>query len=427
MVLEKIFNKKITYLIYFIPLFMVAGPAIPDLIISFLSILFVIYCFIKKEFGLFKNKIIFFYSIFWIIIILSSLNSDLKIISLKQSLFHVRFLIFAVFLYLLIKNDRNFFKNFFPIILFTLILVVFDGYYQFFFDVNLFGFERPYANQRLSGFFNDEWILGSYLVRILPIFLCIVILSPYRNNKLILIFVTLYGLLIFLSGERSSFFLLLIFISLILIFFNMRKIYKFSLISIIILVPLIVISIDENMKERMFNQVLISLGIFEDIPPNANSSRQIKCCKIPKYLFSLGHSKHYEVGVRMFLDKPFLGHGLKSFRYKCHEFQEDIGCGSHPHNTYVQLLAESGVFSFLMIFILFLYFCNLLIKNYLNRKNIDNNIYNARVCIIASFVMNLFPLIPTGSFFTNWLSIIYFFPLGMLFYLYNYPQYGKKN
>ena len=207
----------------------------------------------------------------------------------------------------------------------------------------------------------------------------------------------------------------------------MRKIYKIIIISIIILLPLTVISINENMKERMFNQVLISLGVFEDIPATSNHSRQVKCCQIPKHLFSLGHSKHYEVGIRMFLDKPLLGHGLKSFRYKCHDFQVDIGCGSHPHNTYVQLLAESGVFSFLIVFILFLYFCYLMIKNYLNRISINKNIYNARVCIIGSFIMNLFPLVPTGSFFTNWLCILYFLPLGILFYLYDYPLYEKKS
>lgn len=424
--IEKIFNKKITYLIYFLPLFLVAGPAIPDMIISFLSILFIAYCLIKKETDIFKNKIIFFYFIFWIIIIFSSLNSDLKIISLKQSLFHVRFLIFAFFLYLLIKNNKNFFKNFFPIIFITLLVVVIDGYYQYFFDVNLLGFEKPYSNLRLSGFFKDEWILGSYLVRILPIFLCIYILSSNKNNILILLFVPIYGLLIFLSGERASFFLLIIFTFLTLIFFNMKKIYKFSIISMIIFLPLIIISNNENMKERMFNQVLISIGIFEKIPTTSNSPRIIKCCKLPEHIFSLGHSKHYEVGIRMFLDKPFFGHGLKSFRYKCHEFQVDIGCGSHPHNTYVQLLAESGIFSFLLVFILFLFFCYLMIKNYLNRTSIDKNIYNAKVCIIGSFIMNLFPLVPTGSFFTNWLNFVYFFPLGILFYLYDYPPYEKK-
>ena len=147
---------------------------------------------------------------------------------------------------------------------------------------------------------------------------------------------------------------------------------------------------------------------------------------MPKYLFSLGHSKHYEVAFKMFSDKPLFGHGLKSFRYKCHKFQVDIGCSSHPHNTYVQLLAESGIFSFILVLILFFLFCYLIIKNYLNRLKFNKNFYNARVFILGSFLISLFPIVPTGSFFTNWLSIIYFLPLGILFYLYDNSSYEKK-
>ena len=191
-----------------------------------------------------------------------------------------------------------------------------------------------------------------------------------------------------------------------------------------ILIPIIIININVNIKERMFNQVLVGFGIFEDIP--TNEGRKIKCCKMPKYIFSLGHTKHYEVGLRMFFDKPLFGHGPKSFRYKCHLFETDIGCSSHPHNSYIQLLSESGFISFLIILILFFLFCFLLIKNYLNRIKINTNIYNARVCILGSFIINLFPFVPTGSFFTNWLNLIYFLPLGILLYLYKYPLYEKK-
>ena len=431
--MQKIFDKKFCYIVYLIPLFLVAGPAIPDLMVSLLSILFITYSLSNKDFYFHKNKIFYAYLIFWGIIILSSLLSDLKLISLKSSFFHIRFLIFGFFIYLLIKKNNDFFNNFFPFLLVILSIVIFDGYFQFFFDVNTLGFDRPYANQRLSGFFNDEWILGSYLVRTLPLFLCVYILNSKKNNILISLFIFFYCLLIFLTGERASFFLLTIFIGLILLFFNIKKIYKFSVLLLIIIIPLIVVSINENIRERMFNQVLIGFGIFEDIPPVASDGlnqkkkgREIKCCKMPEHLFSYGHSKHYEVAIKMFLDKPLFGHGLKSFRYKCHDFQVDLGCSSHPHNTYVQLLAESGLFSFLLVFILFIFFCYLIIKNYLNRVNLDKNLYNARVCILGSFIMNLFPLVPTGSFFTNWLSLIYFFPLGILLYLYNYPLYEKK-
>ena len=351
--------------------------------------------------------------------------SDSKLLSLKSSVFHIRFVIFGHFLYLLIQKNNDFFKNFFPILFITIFVVLLDGFYQFFFDVNILGFERPYANQRLSGFFDDEWILGSYLVRLLPLFLCVYILSEKKNNILFSIFFFFYCLLIFLTGERASFFLLIVFLSILFIFFQIRKIYKLMALIFIFVVPLFVISINENMKERMFNQVFISLGIFEDIP--GENGRKIKCCKIPKYIFSYGHSKHYEVAFKMFLAKPILGHGLKSFRYKCHDFQVDIGCSSHPHNTYVQLLAESGIISFILVVILFFLFCYLIFKNYLNKIKLSKDLYNARVCILGSFLISLFPFVPTGSFFTNWLNLIYFFPLGILFYLYNYPSYEEKN
>ena len=422
--MQKIFNKEISYIFYFFPAFLILGPAIPDIILSAFSLLFLIYCISSKNLKLFKNKIFFYYLIFWLILVISSLLSDLKIISLKTSLFHFRFIVFSFFFYLLIKKNIDFFKNFFPILLATLLITTIDGYYQFFFDVNLLGFDRPYANQRLSGFFNDEWILGSYLVRILPLLLCAYFLYPKKNNLLMLIFIFLYGTLIFLSGERTSFFLLLIFLFLLILFLEIKKIFKIFALLLVILIPVIIISINDNIKERMFYQVLVGFGIFEDTP--TAEGRKIECCKMPKYLFSLGHTKHYEVGLRMFLDKPLFGHGPKSFRYKCHYFETDIGCSSHPHNSYIQLLSESGVLSFIMVLMVFFLFCILLIKNYLNRIKIDTNFYNARVCILGSFIINLFPIVPTGSFFTNWLNLIYFLPLGILLYLYEYPLYEKK-
>ena len=223
--IEKIFDKKFFYLVYFLPMFLVTGPAIPDMIISTLSVLFIIYCILYKELKVFNNIYCKFYLIFWAIIVSSSLLSDIVFISLKSSFFHIRFLIFGCFLYYLIKKNSNFFKSFFPILTLTLIVVVFDGYYQYFFDQNVLGFNRPYANQRLSGFFNDEWILGSYLVRIFPLFLCVYILNPKKNNFLLFLFVFLYCLLIFLTGERASFFLLAI-LFYIFHFLRFKKIYK---------------------------------------------------------------------------------------------------------------------------------------------------------------------------------------------------------
>ena len=44
------------------------------------------------------------------------------------------------------------------------------------------------------------------------------------------------------------------------------------------------------------------------------------------------------------------------------------------------------------------------------------------VCIISALVISLWPFSPSGSFFNNWMCIVYFFPIGMLLW-----QISKKN
>ena len=54
----------------------------------------------------------------------------------------------------------------------------------------------------------------------------------------------------------------------------------------------------------------------------------------------------------MFKDKPFFGHGPRVFRFKCSEPEFSIGmrpCNSHPHNFYIQLLAETGLIGLLFV------------------------------------------------------------------------------
>ena len=58
---------------------------------------------------------------------------------------------------------------------------------------------------------------------------------------------------------------------------------------------------------------------------------------------------------------------------------------------------------------------------FLYRKNMRNKVtYNKKeICkaiLISVMFINLWPFIPSGNFFNNWLSILYFYPVG--FYLY---------
>ena len=62
-------------------------------------------------------------------------------------------------------------------------------------------------------------------------------------------------------------------------------------------------------------------------------------------VFSYVHEQHYKSALTMFMDNKLLGVGPKLFREYClkDDYYFNQGCTTHPHNYYIQLLAETGV------------------------------------------------------------------------------------
>ena len=66
-------------------------------------------------------------------------------------------------------------------------------------------------NNRVSSFFGEESILGSYLLKILPfLYLCISSNSNKKYIYLIIFLIVVTNALIFISGERAAFILMLL-------------------------------------------------------------------------------------------------------------------------------------------------------------------------------------------------------------------------
>ena len=120
----------------------------------------------------------------------------------------------------------------------------------------------------------------------------------------------------------------------------------------------------------------------------------------------------------MFKDNILTGIGPRMFRYTCGLEKYNIweGCSTHPHNTYVQLLSETGIFGFIFVLLIFLYLFFYIIKHWVMKIYKKKFIFSDfQLCLLSAVLISIWPFVPNGGFFNNWLNIIYFFPVG--FYL----------
>ena len=226
-----------------------------------------------------------------------------------------------------------------------------------------------------------------------------------------------------LSGERTSFFLLLITICLLIILIkNLRKALLYGLLFFVFLNLIFSFSI-KNPFDRMFKYTF-SQVVSQKNTKLSNLELNNKSYLLSNYyIFSREHQGHYVVALRMFLDNPIFGQGPRSFRYVCSDekfLKSDGICTTHPHNTYLQLLAETGLIGFLFVFLLFLSCSTALIKKFiynLKYTKEENTFLKIKYISLIAIFVNLFPFIPSGNFFNNWLSFTYYYPIA--FYIYS--------
>jgi O-antigen ligase len=154
---------------------------------------------------------------------------------------------------------------------------------------------------------------------------------------------------------------------------------------------------------------------------------KIQISKDEVVIFTPEHTRHYKIAYKMFINKPFLGHGPRMFRVVCQYDKYNInenksGCSTHPHNNYLQLLAETGIlgFSFLIICLFYIVYSifKIFIKNLFRKKK---NLSNYQVILTLMLLITLWPVSPSGNFFNNWLIIIYTLPLA--FYI---SEFSRK-
>ena len=220
----QIFLKFEIYLILALPLALITGPAIPDIIITFLAISYLF----KKNFlrKIYEFKEINVLSLMFLSMLFTySINFNL--LNFINTFIFLRFFLFIFNACEIFQTNKKIFTYFLNIFLFTYIFEIIDVLIQYFRQYDLFGFPSVYFKDlnlyRLSGTVGDELVVGSYLCKSLPIVVYALFVN-YKLNKYLILLITIISIgVIYLTAERSPFLLSLIFFFLFVIVNRKKK------------------------------------------------------------------------------------------------------------------------------------------------------------------------------------------------------------
>ena len=424
---EKISTLKnyLNFLIALIPFSFIAGNLIINLniLIFVLSVLFIF----KKDIFQIKlyliDKIIIFFFLF---VLFTGILNDIYffiydlypkgINTTLKSIFFFKYLALYFSLRYLVEKDLVELKYFLISCTFCSIFVCLDIFYQFYFGEDIFGFQG--IERKLSGPFGDELIAGGYIQRfsIFAFFTLILFFKKkirisYKILMPALFIIFFIGII--LSGNRMPLVIFLMTLFLILLFAkNLRKyllVFSFG----IPLVLFILYNYNEATKKNFtdfYYQIYNSITIIK--------KNDFENEDMPLYL------REFSTFYDTWLLNRYVGGGIKNFRWYCHHRKPGINlksgfiCNMHPHNYYLEILTDTGLFGFLIVITIFLLTIHkAFLKKYFSSSLSDKN--KIVIPFLFLFIAEIFPLKSTGSFFTTGNSTYLFLILGILLGLMN--------
>jgi O-antigen ligase len=417
------------YIVIAIPILLITGPFLPDLFLSTACLFFLIKVIYNRKYFIFNDNFFKYFIVFWLCLILSSILGDAKNFfnSIQSSFFYLRFGIFVILTKYLINTNKNFPLLFLYSISIAILLAAFFAMVQFIYiragvidqiiklyiNTSRENFNYHWGSIGASAFnrltlpFSDWQVVGSFIVRSLPLSFILVLWKidskkiSKKESLLIKIFFALVFFIVWCSGERSSFILLIM--QLILLFLLIKKLRIFfkKFLVLGILLVLLSIYIDPISKGRMITQTI----------DNITDKNKI-------HFITPVHEAHIIGAWKIFLNNKYFGAGLKGFRYECYNRDEYINnpkiiCTTHPHNILMQFLSETGIVGFVFYICTFFLVSFILIKKFIYNLLKKNKFFfdDYQICALISIFITLWPLASSGSFFNNWLSIMYFMPV----------------
>lgn len=388
-------ENKVAYVLFSIlPISIIAGSAVLNILILFIDLYFIFVIIKKKEAKILLNKIFILFILLWILLMLNSILIANTFDSFIRTFGFIRFIIFIFAFKFFFDGKLEFFKKYVLGFWFIIFLIVtIDIFFEFFLGYNLLGFSSDY-NGRIASFTGDELKIGNYYFGFILIALSYIYIYFNKYNKAYFyIFALIFLITSFIIGERSNFFkVLLMLTAFIFLINNQNYIKKILTIFIFLIISSIIVSSNSFFKSRF---------IIEILDP-------IREKGINNFIKETKHGQHFEIAKNIYSKNKIFGVGIKNFRSESKKIEYhsdrtlDQGITTHPHQIHYEFLSETGLmgYSLFLLFFIFSIFIGLK-KFFINRNNIFA--LSSTLFLMATFL----PILPSGSFFTSYSASIF--------------------
>ena len=420
---EKKLESLIFFLISLIPITLIFSRAVSDMICVILILIFLpkiknflIFC---KENFLLEVKI---FIIFISYLLINCIFSEYPKLSFSRALPYFRFILFTLFLIFYFKYlEEKKLKFFFKYIIFVCIIICFFNILDFLFTQlsqnNLIFQEQKAFEYRATGLFKKV-VAGSYLSKFIPIAICGIYFLEFKKITSLLICLFLFSGIV-VTGERSSILFLLLVLFFSFLFIKKIRGFIFLYSTLCALIFLLVMLFFPHYKARIIDSTLYNFGMQNFIKKeNLNEAYHITGGTVLNEIKSFKdsqHGSHFLTAYNIFLDHKLIGSGLKTYRKVSQDKKYEninssnfhLRVSTHPHNYFLEIASELGLIGLIIFMLLPI----VIIYRLVLFKKLLNNKFYLSMPLIVSFTY-FWPIITTGSFFTNWNSIIFWFIFG---------------